>query len=84
MKEKNPKKAKKKKKKIIYVDDGHTVYDMDGVGGAKHYEKDDGAHLTKKEKRAAIRAAFAAYLPKFLIVLLGFSIAAVLLYLWLK
>ena len=81
MKEKKPKKAKKK---IIYVDDGRTVYNMDGVGGAKHYEKDEDAGLSKKEKRAAIKAAFLTYLPTFIIILLGVSIAAVLLYLWLK
>lgn len=80
----NPKKAKKKKKKIVYVDDGHTVYDMDGVGGAKHRKKDDDAALTRKEKRAAIKAAFLTYLPKFVMVLAAFTVAAVLLYLWLK
>lgn len=80
----NPKKAKKKKKKIVYVDDGHTVYDMDGVGGAKRRKKDDDAALTRKEKRAAIKAAFLTYLPKFVMVLAAFTIAAVLLYLWLK
>ena len=57
-------KRKKNKKKIVYVDDGRTVYNMDGVGGAKHYEKDEEkSGLTRKEKRAAIRAALETYLP---------------------
>lgn len=74
----------KKNNKPKYVDDGHTVYNMDGVGGARHREDDEDCGLTKKERRAAIRAAFRCYFPRFLIVIFSFSLVAVLLYLWLK
>lgn len=87
MKEKKTEKPKKKKKKTkaVYVDDGHTVYNMDGVGGARHYENDkEKAGLSKKEKRAAIRAAFETYLPSFILIILSFTAAALIVYLWLK
>lgn len=76
---------KNKDKKPRFVDDGHTVYNMDGVGGARHRkdDKDEDARLSRKEKRAAIRAAFATYLPGFLITLASFALVAVLLYFWL-
>ncbi len=78
-------KRKKNKKKIVYVDDGRTVYNMDGVGGAKHYEKDEEkSGLTRKEKRAAIRAALETYLPVLGLVALSFTAAALLIYFWLR
>ena len=75
---------KKKKNKPKYVDDGHTVYNMDGVGGAKHRENDDEPRLSKKEKRAAIRAALETYLPGLLTVIAAFTITILLIYLWLR
>lgn len=77
--------SKKKKKK--YVDDGHTIYNMDVSGFKWHDRKVKNKNkidLSKKEKSAMIRAAFAAYLPKVLIILVGFSLAILLLYFWLK
>ena len=72
-----------KKNEEKFVDDGRTVYDMN-IDGFKWYKpKKDKIYLNKKEKWAMICAAFAAYFPKLLIVLLGFGIAVVLLYFWL-
>ena len=80
------KKAKKlKKKKPVYIDDGHTVYSMENlpsVAGKK--KKDDGVNVTKKERRAMIKAAYAYYLPRLLLGVLCFAAVIILLWLWLK
>ena len=78
----NPKPPKKKKP--VYIDDGHTVYDMSGLhpDGGKADDKDD-AGLNRREKHAAIRAAFAVYLPRMLMLILCFLAAMGLIYLWL-
>ena len=59
------KKNKADKKK--YVDDGHTIYNMDNVPQAFYRRKstDKNVGLNRKERRAAIRAALATYLPMF-------------------
>jgi len=81
---------KDEKRKTEYVDDGHTVYNMDGVTRPnavfpkikkKIKTEDD---VTRKEKNAIIRAAFKAYLPTFITVLSCFVVVFLLLYLWLK
>lgn len=81
---------KEEKKTTEYVDDGHTVYNMDGVTRPnavfpkfkkKVKTEDD---VTRKEKNAIIRAAFKAYFPVFLTVLSCFVVAVLLLYLWLN
>lgn len=77
------KKKDKKKTKTKYVDDGHTVYNMDGVGGARHRDKEDSLGMNRKERRAAIRAALATYLPIFIGTLACFAVAALLMWLWL-
>lgn len=78
-----PKKSKKKTKKP-FVDDGHTVYDMSGLRGpGEQSEKENGVGLNRREKRAAIRAAFAHYLPILLLVILAFFGAMMLIRLWL-
>ncbi len=88
-------KQKKKKVKIIYVDDGRTVYNMDGVGKqnviipdkitqSRRSDKKQNTHLEKNERRAAIKAAFQTYLPGVACAVIGFVIAGVLLYLWLN
>lgn len=75
-----------KKKKEEFVDDGHTIYNMN-VDGFKWHDKNrdkkNQVYLNRKEKWAMIRAAFSAYFPKLLIVLLGFGLAILLLYFWL-
>lgn len=91
-------KQKKKKVKVIYVDDGRTLYNMDGVHRQnalipdkitqsrkeKKDEKKESASLERKERRAAIKAAFQVYLPVLACALLGFAIAGALIYFWLK
>ncbi len=72
-----------KKKKVKYIDDGHTIYNMDGVGRPKVDTKNN-VGLTKKERRAAIKAALELYLPRILVAITCFGVAAVLLYLWLS
>ncbi len=76
----------KKKKKQPYVDDGHTVYSMDGVDGPiwKRKKNEDKAGLSGKERRAAIKAAFATYAPIFFGVLACFAIATLLMFFWLN
>lgn len=75
----------KKKKKVKYIDDGHTVYSMEGLDEARGIKRrGDSIKLTRKEKWAAIRAAFARFLPIFLGVVACFSLTALLLYLWLR
>lgn len=92
-------KNKKKKVKVIYVDDGRTLYNMDGVKRpnvivpekisdarrekAKDNDKER-ARLEKKERRAAIKAAYAVYLPIVLCVLACFALVGVVIYFWLK
>ena len=73
---------KKKKPKTKYVDDGHTVYSMEALTGKVPEEKDR-PQLSKKERWALIRAAFSHYLPPALIVIGGFTLAALLVYFWL-
>lgn len=89
----------KKKVKVIYVDDGRTLYDMDGVRRQnaiipdkitnsrleKEKKKDaEQAHLGRKERRAAVRAGYAVYLPIVFGVLACFGLVAVVMYFWLK
>lgn len=74
-------KTKRKKQKTVYVDDGHTVYDMSGLTGEKKGKGD--ISLTRKERFAMIRAAFAHYLPIFLLVLGCFVLTGLILYIWL-
>ena len=75
-------KPKRKKKRIKYIDDGHTVYSMENVGNRP--PKGEKVGLTRKERRAVIKAAFAAYAPIFIGVLLCFTVAALLIFLWLR
>ncbi len=74
---------REKKQKQPYVDDGHTIYNMDGVGRDR-VKRDNEVDLTRRERFAAIRAALETYLVPFVIALLGFGATAVLLYFWLK
>lgn len=78
-------------------DDGRTVAPMTGEeipksGRAfftgrerkKNFNKQEQVQLTRKEKRAMMRAMLAAMLPRFLIILASFSVVFLLMYLWLK
>ena len=76
------------KRKTEFVDDGRTVYDMSGLDdmhstGPRRNGKED-IKLTRAERRALIRAAFARYAPIFFGVLVCFTLAALLIYFWLK
>lgn len=71
----------KQKKKTKFIDDGRTIYSMDGL--SKKSKKQDDLDLTKSERRTIILAAFKVYLPRLLLILIGFGIAYILLYLWL-
>ncbi len=55
---------------------------MEGLTG-KHREDDEDAYLTKKERRAAIRAALGHYMPILLMVLACFTLTALMIYFWL-
>lgn len=75
----NMKKDKPAKKE--YVDDGHTIYSMDGLTEGK--PKTEKANLSKKEFWAAIKAGFAVFFPKLLMVIGCFGLVALLMYFWL-
>lgn len=74
-----------KKKKEKYIDDGHTIYNMD-VDGMPHrkFHKKEGIELTTKERRAMQKAALLHYLPILFGVIICFTIAILLIYLWLN
>ena len=56
MAEKN---EKKKKEKVVYVDDGRTIAEMSGVkGGASKYFSDTPSYSTGKEKWTTFFDAF--------------------------
>ena len=78
---------KNKRKKDEYIDDGHTIYSMDIEGFKWHDSKiknKDSVYVTKEDKKLLIRAALKSYIPKMLIVLLGFTFAIILIYFWLN
>lgn len=56
---------------------------MGNVGGRRE-KKDDDVALSRKERRAAIRAALAFYFPRLLLVIGCFVLVGVLLYFWLR
>ena len=82
---------KKKKPKVIYYEDrGQTIYSMAALDGKTPEEREEEEKRRKsfpilnvRERWAMTRAAFAVYGPILLIVVGSFSIAALLLYLFL-
>ena len=73
-----------KKEKQTYIDDGHTVYNMDVDGMPNRIIKNkSGMYLSKDERKAAIKGAFAHYLPILFIAILCFSLVMLLMYFWL-
>ena len=82
---------KKKKVKVIYRGDtGQTIYSMAALEGRTPEEQEEydrkrrnRVAVTFKERLAMIAAAFQVYGPMFLIMIGGFLLAAVLLYLFL-
>ena len=83
---------KKVKKKIVYYEDtGETIYSMAALEGKTPEEKEEEAKRRKNvplimgsERLAMIKAAFTVYGPMLLIIVGGFSLAALLMYLFLK
>lgn len=73
-----------KKIKKEYVDDGHTIYNMDVDGMPHRIKQSDNIGLTKKERKAMIKAAFAHYIPIFLGVIICFLLTMFIIYLWLN
>lgn len=77
----------KKNKKDEYVDDGHTIYNMDIEGFKWHDKKvknQNGLNLSFKERMMLIFAAYKSYLPTLLIMIVGFTLAILLICLWLN
>lgn len=84
---KQPKPPKKKKEK--WVDDGHTIVDMN-VEGMRGYRKDIGEPQNGNSRKSTFRdrwktfwTAFLHALPAALLALAAFTLAAVLVWLWL-
>ncbi|MDD3957592.1 MAG: hypothetical protein PHW40_06090 [Candidatus Izemoplasmatales bacterium] len=80
--------AKKHKEK--FVDTGETVANMN-VKGFSWYQSEKALAkkkelqdlgLTRKERRAMVWGALLAYLPMFLVILIGFGLVIFLFYLW--
>ena len=76
-------KPEKKRKKQPYIDDGHTVYDMSMLTGKDKKRPSQHVGLSRKEKIAAIFAAFECYFPMLLVVLGSFLVVMLLMKLWL-
>ena len=80
---------KKKKTKVIYIgDEGQTIYSMASLDGKTPEEQEEfdkkrksAPIFTGKERKAMIKAAFVTYGPMFLIMIIGFTLTALLLYL---
>ena len=76
------------KRKTEFEDDGRTLYDMSGLDDmhrtGPRREKKESLNLTRKERRALIKAAFAHYAPIFFGVIVCFTLAALLIYFWLR
>ena len=75
---------KKKKEKIIYIDDGRTLADMSGVqsGAGKYFKTDNRYNGTFREKMGTFWAAFkmmllptAVFCGALLLVFVGMYVA---------
>ena len=83
---------KKKKPKIVYLEDkGDTIYSMAALSGRTPEEQEEydkkrknRISATAKERWAMMRAAFEVYGPVLLICVGSFSVAALLMYLFLR
>ena len=75
----------KKEKKEKFIDDGRTIFNMD-IDGFKWHDKKkkESIYVDKDDKKSIIKAAYKAYIPMFLMVVLGFTLAMILVYLWLR
>ncbi len=74
-----------KEKKEKFIDDNHTIYNMDVDGMPKRNSlKGNELGLTRKERRALIRAAYLHFIPILIGIIICFIIAMLLIRLWLK
>lgn len=85
-----------RKKKEKWVDDGRTIVPMTGEEipqpsrgffqgrERKRNAKNRKSDITRKERRAMMRAMFAVMLPRFLIILACFALVGGIMYLWLS
>lgn len=76
-------KNKKKKDKVRYIDDGRTIADMSGVGGARYTRRDGTPRASFKEQwrtyTAAVRMMFLPMLVVLGIICLAFLITYLLI-----
>ena len=86
-------KKKKKKVKIVYTteDTGQTIYSMAALDGKTPEEQEEldkkrknKIEITSKERFAMIKAAFVVYGPVLLCLIVGFSLVALIMYLFIK
>lgn len=83
---------KKKKPKVVYREDtGETIYSMAALEGRTPEEQEEydrqrknRVFVTARERWAMIVAAFSVYGPPFLVMITGFALAALLVYLFLR
>ncbi len=77
---------KNKDKKEKFIDDNHTIYNMDVEGMPKRRPSSKGNELglTKKERRALIRAAYLHFIPILVGIIICFILAMILIRFWLK
>jgi hypothetical protein len=80
------KRKKQEKQKIIYIDDGRTIVDMDidvypWYGKSKKKKDDD--RPTIRERLAVLLGAYRAYLPTLIILICTLGILYLLCFLWL-
>ena len=69
-------------KKEKYVDDGHTIYNMDGIDKSRPRSKK--ISLSNKEKVALIKAFLIKYIPLLFGLILCFTLAMLFIYFWLN
>lgn len=75
----------KNKKPDKFIDDEHTIYDMNvDASWNNRREKKPSVMVPKEERRMLIFAALKAYFPKLLLVIGCFLFVMLLIYLWLK
>lgn len=75
---------KNNKKKDEFIDDGHTIYDMNvDASWNTRREKEQSVYVSKEEQRTLILAAFKVFFPKLLLIIACFAVTMILLYLWL-
>lgn len=55
-------KTKKKKEKIIYIDDGSTVADMSAVGGKRSNSNKKNGEKSRSAPRASFKEQFQTYI----------------------